>query len=74
MTVVTILYREVTAGFSEEVTFQQKPEAKEAMHKDNRSDDKTGVGKAAYLKLVNYLKIYYLICKDHLPFKERTTK
>lgn len=60
----------MTAGFSDEVTFEQKPEAKEAMHKGNSDyNNKIGVGKAAYLNLLNYLKIYYLIYKDHLPLK-----
>lgn len=62
------IYR-VTATFGE-VTFEQKPEAKGAVHKDiNNNKTLRGVGRAAYLKLLNYLKPYYLIYRDHLPFK-----
>lgn len=68
--VVAGFYRQVTAGFSDEVTFEQKPKGEEAMHRDNSdNNNKTGVGKGAYLKLLNYLKIYYLIYKGHLLCK-----
>lgn len=69
MTVVLFFFQGVTAAF-DEVTFEQKPEAKGAMHEDNNNNKKLkGVGRAAYLKLLNYLKIYYLSYRDHLPFK-----